>query len=131
MSQSDPIADMLTSIRNAQMVGLELVDIPHSRMKTEIARILKKEGYITDYVVEGTMHRALRVYLKYTADSEPVIKGIKRVSRPGLRRYSGTREIPRVLAGMGTAIVSTSSGVMTGKEAKTQRTGGEVLCVVW
>lgn len=131
MSQSDPVADMLTSIRNAQAVGHELVEIRFSKLKGEIARILKKEGYITDFVSEGGVKRTLRVYLKYTDEQEPVIRGIKRVSKPGLREYAGAKEIPRVLGGLGTAILSTSAGVMSGKEARAQRRGGEVLCFVW
>ena len=131
MSQSDPIADMLTCIRNAQAVGHELVEVPFSKLKGEIARVLKKQGYVVDYVVEGGVKKALRVYLKYTTDNAPVIQGIKRVSRPGLRQYAGSAEIPRVLGGLGTAIISTSAGIMSGKEARSQRRGGEVLCFVW
>jgi len=122
---------MVTSIRNAQSVGHELVDIPYSKLKGEIARVLKKEGYVTDYVVEGGVKKTLRVYLRYTPDQEPVIKGIKRESRPGLRRHTPATRIPRVLGGLGTAIMSTSSGIMTGKEAKSQNVGGEVLCSIW
>ena len=131
MSLSDPIADMLTSIRNAQRVSLELVDVPYSKLKGEIARVLKKEGYVTDYVVEGGLKKTLRVYLRYTLEHEPIIKGIKRESKPGLRVHTSSSEIPRVLGGLGTAILSTSSGIMTGKEAKSQNVGGEVLCSVW
>lgn len=131
MSVSDPIADMLTSIRNGQAVGLETVELPHSKLKGEIARLLKREGYVTDYTVEGGVKKVLRVYLKYTRDHQPVIRGIRRVSSPGLRRYSGNRKMPRVLGGMGTMIVSTSQGIMTGKEARSRQVGGEVLCAVW
>jgi len=131
MSFSDPVADMVTAIRNAQRVGHELVDVPHSRLKGEIARVLKKEGYLTDYVVEGQTRKTLRMYLKYTGEHEPVIRGIRRVSSPGLRQYAGAQTVPRVLNGMGTAIVSTSSGIMTGKEARSKNVGGEVLVAVW
>ncbi len=131
MSLSDPIADMLTSIRNAQRVALELVDVPYSKLKGEIARVLKKEGYITDYVVEGGLKKTLRVYLRYTLEHEPVITGIKRESKPGLRVHASSSEIPRILGGLGTAILSTSSGIMTGREAKSQNVGGEVLCSIW
>ena len=131
MSVSDPIADMLTCVRNAHMAGRELVDVPHSRIKGEIARILKKEGYITDFVVEGGLKKTLRVYLRYTDDHVPVILGIQRESKPGLRKYAGSKKVRRVLGGLGTAIVSTSSGVMTDKEARANNTGGEILCRVW
>ena len=127
---SDPIADMLTRIRNAHMASLEKVDIPHSKLKSEIARVLKREGYIADYAIEGGT-RTLRVFLKYTTDQEPVIQGIKRESKPGRRVYVGAEDLPRVLSGLGTAIVSTSGGLMTDKEARKQHVGGEVLCSVW
>lgn len=131
MSVSDPIADMLTSIRNGQAAGRETVDLPHSKLKGEIARLLKREGYVTDYTVEGGIKKVLRVYLKYSRDNQPVIHGIRRLSSPGLRRYAGGRKMPRVLGGMGTTIVSTSQGIMTGKEARSRQVGGEVLCAVW
>jgi small subunit ribosomal protein S8 len=131
MSVSDPIADMLTSIRNGQTVGLESVEVPHSKLKSELARVLKREGYVTDYTVEGGVKKVLRVYLKYTRDHQPVIRGIRRVSKPGLRTYTGSRKMPRVLEGMGTMVVSTSQGIMTGKEARTRQIGGEALCAVW
>ena len=131
MSMSDPIADMLTRVRNAHMANLEVVDVPHSRIKGEIARVLKKENYITDFVVEGGKKKVLRLYLRYTGEHEPVIHGLRRESRPGLRRYVGIEDVPRVLAGMGTAILSTSNGIMTGQEARKQKVGGEVLCSVW
>jgi small subunit ribosomal protein S8 len=131
MSLSDPIADMLTRIRNAHGAEHDVVELPHSRLKEEIARVLKKEGYITDYVVEGRMPKNLRVYLKYTQDHEPAIRGLKRESKPALRKYVSNREVPRVLGGLGVAIVSTPAGVMTGREAKQKHVGGEVLCSVW
>lgn len=130
MSMSDPIADMLTRIRNAHMAALEKVDIPHSKLKGEIARVLKREGYIADYAIEGGT-RTLRVFLKYTNDQEPVIRGIKRESKQGRRVYVGADNLPRVLSGLGIAILSTSTGLMTDKEARKQHIGGEVLCSVW
>ncbi|MBM4143095.1 MAG: 30S ribosomal protein S8 [Lentisphaerae bacterium] len=131
MSLVDPISDMLTRIRNAQSAGHEMVDVPCSRMKTEITRLLKREGYVSDYVVEGENRRKLRVYLKYDASRAPVIRGLRRASRPGRRLYTAARDVPRVLGGMGTVILSTSQGVMTGKEAKQRNLGGEILCTVW
>jgi len=131
MSWSDPLADMLTRIRNAHMAALDVVVMPYSRLKGEVCRILKAEGFITDYVLEGGAHKALRVYLKYTDTREPVIRGLKRESRPGLRRYVPADGVPRVLSGLGVAVLSTSSGVMTDKEARSRRVGGEVLCSVW
>jgi small subunit ribosomal protein S8 len=131
MSYTDPIADMLTRVRNAQMAEHKAVEIPYSRIKEEIARVLKREGYVRDYVVEGAAPKLLRVYLKYLQENEPMIKGIKRESKPGLRKYSPADELPKVLSGLGVAILSTSSGIMTGKEAKQNNVGGEVLCSVW
>jgi small subunit ribosomal protein S8 len=123
---------MLTRIRNANSKAHDTVEIPHSNLKGEVARILKKEGYIRDYTTEGHGgKRTLRVYLKYIDEEEPVIQGLKRVSKPGLRQYVGADEIPRVLRGMGIAIMSTSSGILTGKEARKRHVGGEVLCYVW
>jgi small subunit ribosomal protein S8 len=132
MNVTDPIADMLTRIRNANAARQPVVEMPGSRMKREIARVLKAEGYIADAVVEsrGAAQR-LKLYLKYTAADTPVIKGLRRESRPGLRRYVSAREIPKVLGGMGTAVVSTSRGVMTGRQAAHDRLGGEYLCSVW
>lgn len=130
MSMSDPIADMLTRIRNAHMALLEKVDIPHSKLKSEIARVLKREGYIADYAIEGGT-RTLRVFLKYINGQEPVIQGIKRESKPGRRLYVGAEDLPRVLSGLGIAVVSTSAGLMTDKEARKQHVGGEVLFCVW
>lgn len=131
MSWSDPIADMLTRIRNAQGAGLEELEMPGSRLKAEIARILKAEGYISDYEVEGAVKKTLRVGLKYTDDAEPVIRGIRRESKPGLRRFCGWKEIPRVLGGLGMSVVSTSQGVMTGREARRRKLGGELVCSIW
>ena len=131
MSFSDPIADMLTRVRNAYMAGHETVDVPFSRLKGELARILKKEGYVLDYMAETGKSRILRLYLKYGEDGQPALRGLKRCSRPGLRRYAGGREIPRVLGGMGVAVLSTSRGIMTDHDARRQNVGGEVLCMIW
>ncbi|MBW8005128.1 MAG: 30S ribosomal protein S8 [candidate division NC10 bacterium] len=129
---SDPVADALTRLRNANAAGHEKVDIPSSRLKVEIARILKEEGFVTNYkVIDDPKQAILRVYLKYGPGNERVIRGITRTSRPGLRVYTRTRKIPRVLSGMGIAILSTSKGVMTDQEARRQAVGGEVLCYVW
>ncbi len=132
MSLSDPISDMLNRIRNASSSGAKMAEIEHSVMKNEIAAILKREGYIRDCVVEAEGGRkTLQVTLKYAADRKPVIKGLRRISRPGLRRYVGFDKIPRVLGGMGLAILSTPQGVMSDREAREKRVGGEVLCQVW
>lgn len=132
MSLSDPISDMLNRIRNASSSGTKVVAIDHSAMKNEIAAILKREGYIRDCVVEAAGGRkTLQVTLKYGADRKSVIKGLRRISRPGLRRYVGFDKIPRVLGGMGISILSTPQGVMTDKAAREKRVGGEVLCQVW
>ncbi len=132
MSVSDPIADMLTRIRNALGAGIDKVEMPHSVMKSELARILKREGYVVDYTTEGHANkRTLRVYLKYDKNQKPAIQGLKRISKPGLRRYVGASEIKRVLNGLGMAIISTSSGVMTDGEARKKNVGGEVLCHIW
>ena len=131
MSWSDPIADMLVRIRNAHMAELEIVEMPHSQVKSEIAKVLKKEGYITDFAVEGGVKKTLRVYLKYTQEHDPAILGLKRISKAGRRRYVAADEIPKVLNGLGIAVMSTSSGIMTGKEARSKNIGGEVVCSVW
>jgi len=132
MSLSDPIADMLTRIRNANRAGLEVVQMPHSQLKSEIARVLKKEGFIADFVTEGHGGKKnLCVYLKYGANQSPVIQGLRRVSKPGLRRYVSSKKVPRVVGGMGVAIISTSQGILTDREARAKKTGGEVLCYVW
>jgi small subunit ribosomal protein S8 len=127
---SDPIADMLTQIRNANQALLPSVDLSHSKMKENIAQILKREGYITDCSVEGEKVKRLKLKLKFQG-RKGVIVGLQRVSKPGLRRYVGSSEIPRVLGGMGVAIVSTPKGVMTGGEARKQNLGGELLCFIW
>jgi small subunit ribosomal protein S8 len=129
---TDPIADMLTRIRNASKAKLEKVDIPSSKLKLEIAKILKDEGYIKNLkMVKDRRQGVIRVYLKYTDEEVPVIQGIRRVSRPGNRVYVGNDRIPKVLAGLGTAILSTPKGVQTGRQAKKNNVGGEVLCHVW
>ena len=129
---TDPIADMLTRLRNANTAGHEKVDIPSSRLKVEIARILKKEGFVTGYkVIDQDIQDILQVYLKYGSGNERVLRGITRTSKPGLRIYARSRKIPRVLSGMGIAIISTSKGIMTDREARNQGVGGEVLCHVW
>ena len=127
---SDPISDMLTRIRNAGRANLPLVAIPHSKIKEGIANILKKEGFISDIAVEGEKIRTLKVRLKYEG-RRPVIEGLRRISSPGLRRYAGACEIPRVRGGLGVAIVSTSQGIMSGRQARSAKIGGEVLCYVW
>ena len=132
MSMTDPIADMLTRIRNGIQSRHDRVELPSSKLKVEIARILKGEGFISNYkLVEDKVQPLLRVYLKYSEDGEPVIHGIERISRPGRRVYRNKQEIPRVLGGLGLAIVSTSKGVMAGSEAVKNGVGGEVLCQVW
>ena len=129
---TDPIADMLTRIRNALMVKKETVEIPASNMKKAIAGILLKEGYVKDVqTVEDGYNGKIVITLKYTDNKSSVIEGLKRVSKPGLRTYSGAKEMPKVLGGYGIAIVSTSKGIMTDKQAKAQDVGGEVLCYVW
>ena len=131
MSWSDPIADMLTRIRNGQAAGHEIVEMPASNLKAAIAKVLKDEGYVEDYEVEGDAKRVLRVALKYNAEGKPVIRGIRRESAPGLRRFCGWKKIPRVLGGLGVAVISTSGGVMSGLEARRRKLGGEIVCTVW
>ena len=133
MTMSDPIADMLTRIRNANTAKHDTVDIPSSKMKIAIADILVDEGYITKYdIVEDGNFKSIRVTLKYGADkNEKVITGIKRISKPGLRVYAGKDEIPTVLGGLGIAILSTNKGIVTDKEARKLQVGGEVLAFVW
>ena len=132
MSMTDPIADMLNRIRNAGLARHKRADIPASKLKLEIARILLKERFISNYkFVEDGVQGTIRVYLKYTPDEEPVINGLERISKPGLRRYCGVEEIPRVFGGMGVSILSTSRGVMSAREAKKVGVGGEILCSVW
>jgi small subunit ribosomal protein S8 len=129
---TDPIADMLTRIRNALRARHPKVDVPASRLKLDIARILKEEGYIANYKLaeEGSV-RTIKIYLKYAPDNTPVISRIERVSRPGCRVYVGRKEIPRVLGGLGINILTTPRGVMTGRKAHSEGVGGEVLCQVW
>lgn len=129
---TDPIADMLTRIRNALMVRKETVEIPASNMKREIARILLEEGYVKDVKETGEGYKAnLVVTLKYTEDGKSVISGLERVSKPGLRSYKGAQNMPKVLGGFGIAVISTSKGIMTDKQAKAANVGGEVLCYIW
>lgn len=127
---NDPISDMLTRIRNAQRALLPTVDVPHSKMKESIAVILKRDGYISDFGVEGASKRNLKLKLKYQG-KRSVIEGLRRVSSPGLRRYVGATDIPRVRGGLGVAVVSTSEGLMTGTQARKKNLGGELLCYVW
>ena len=132
MTVSDPIADTLTRIRNAIMARHDSVLIPTSRMKLAICRILKEEGFISDYeVLRGKPYRVIKLHLKYGDKNQPVISGLERVSKPGLRVYLQRGEIPRVYGGLGIAIVSTSKGVMTGQQAWHQGFGGELLCYIW
>jgi len=132
MALTDPIADMLTRIRNANQALLEKVDMPASRFKVEVAKVLKAEGFIRAYkLIDDNKQGVLRVYLRFGPGNERVILGIRRVSRPGLRVYRKAAKIPRVMSGLGVAIVSTSQGVMTGKQARQRSLGGEVLCTVW
>lgn len=127
---NDPISDMLARIRNASRALLPNVELPHSRMKENLAGILRKEGYIAEYSVEGKFPKTIRMKLKYQG-KKCVIEGLKRISTPGLRRYVGATEIPRVRGGLGVSVVSTSKGVMTGTQARKQNLGGELICYVW
>jgi small subunit ribosomal protein S8 len=132
MSQTDPIADFLVRIRNGLIADHDEVQMPASTFKAELARILTEQGYVEDYSVEpARVGQVLRVRLKYTEDRKPVISGLERVSKPGRRRYVNADEVPKVLGGMGTAIVSTSRGVMTGHDARRSRVGGELVARVW
>ncbi|MEW6501923.1 MAG: 30S ribosomal protein S8 [Thermodesulfobacteriota bacterium] len=132
MAMSDPLADLLTRIRNAGMVRHESVDVPLSKTKSGVAAILKREGFITDYeVIEDKVQGVLRIAMRYDSRREPVINGLRRVSKPGRRIYVKHDEIPKVMSGLGIAIISTSKGIMTDKEAREQRLGGELLCEVW
>jgi len=132
MTNSDPIADMLTRIRNAIMARHDFVLVPASRMKLSIARTLKEEGFINDYeVLRGKPHRLIKIYLKYDENNQSLLSGLERVSKPGLRMYVQRKEIPRVFGGLGIAIMSTPKGVMTGQQAWRQGVGGELLCYVW
>ncbi|MGB7729498.1 MAG: 30S ribosomal protein S8 [Candidatus Acidiferrum sp.] len=131
--QTDPIADFLTRVRNAAAAKHQRVDIPVSKLKTEIARILKEEGYISTYkmVEENKARKTLRIFLKYTADRRSVISGVKRISRPGQRNYRGAMEIKPVVGGLGISILTTPKGLMTGRAARKANIGGELLCEVW
>src|SRR5438477_8540866 len=127
---TDPIADMLSRIRNANLALLPAINMPHSQIKESIAGILKREGYIIDFAVEGKLPKTIKLKLKYQG-KKSVIEGLKRVSSPGLRRYVGSKEIPRVRGGLGVAVVSTSEGLMTDVQARKKNIGGELLCYVW
>ena len=132
MTMTDPVADMLTRIRNANTAGHATVDIPASKIKKNIAEILVKEGYIKGYeVVEGEVQDTIRVTMKYGPDKTRVISGIRKISKPGLKVYAKANEVPKVLGGLGIAIISTSSGLVTDKEARKLGVGGEVICYVW
>ncbi len=132
MTMTDPIADMLTRIRNANAAMHSHLDVPASKLKREVLRVLKEEKYIGDYTfIADKKQGMLRVYLKYTPESERIIIGIQRVSRPGLRKYVGADEIPQVVGGLGLVVLSTPRGVLSGEKARQQRVGGEVLCTVW
>lgn len=132
MTMTDPIADMLTRIRNANVVKHETVDVPASNMKKELSRILLEEGFIRGYdVIEDGKQGIIRIQLKYGQTGERVISGLKRISKPGMRVYSSKDEIPKVLNGLGVAIMSTSKGILTDKEARKENVGGEVICYVW
>jgi small subunit ribosomal protein S8 len=132
MIVTDPIADMLTRIRNALMVRHDSVLVPASKIKLAIARILKEEGFITDYeVMRGRPHRTIKIQLRYFDDNKPAISGLKRISKPGLRVYVQKKEIPRIYGGLGISILSTSGGLKAGQDAWRQGTGGEILCYVW
>jgi small subunit ribosomal protein S8 len=127
---NDPISDMLTRIRNANRALLPAVDVPHSRLKESLAGILKREGYIIDFAVDAQFPKTLKLRLKYQG-KKSVIEGLRRISTPGLRRYVGSTDIPRVRGGLGVAVLSTSEGVMTGNQARKKNLGGELLCYVW
>ena len=132
MSMSDPLADMLTRIRNAVMVRYETVDVPMSNLKVDVAKVLRQEGFINDYEIIGDNKQGvLRITLKYGHKDEKVISGIRRVSKPGLRQYVKADDIPKVLSGLGISILSTSKGVITDREARRLRIGGEILCEAW
>lgn len=132
MTMTDPIADMLTRLRNAQTAGKETVSMPTSKKLVEIARIMNDEGYIQSYeVIDGTPRGTLELTLKYGAKKEKTIRGLKRISKPGLRIYAGKDDLPRVLGGLGTAIISTSNGVMTDRDARKAGIGGEVIAYIW
>ncbi|MBT3258769.1 MAG: 30S ribosomal protein S8 [Deltaproteobacteria bacterium] len=132
MGMTDPVADMLTRIRNALQAAHEIVNIPSSTLKINLANVLKSEGYIKNLrIISDGKHRYIRVFLKFDKDGIPVIEGLKRISKPSCRVYAGYNEIPEVLNGYGVNIVSTSKGIMTDREARKQKVGGEILCAVW
>lgn len=132
MSMTDPIADMLTRIRNANMVSHPSVEMPSSKLKVQLAKLLKEEGFITDYnVKEDGKFKVLEITLKYDAKNKPIITKLERISKPGLRNYSKAKNLPKVLGGMGIAIVSTSKGLLTDRKARKENIGGEVLCYVY
>jgi small subunit ribosomal protein S8 len=132
MSMTDPIADMLTRIRNAGHARFDKVDIPASRMKISLARILKDEGFIKNYkVIKDNRQGILRVYLKYGNQQQSLIQGLRRISKPGRRVYAGSEELPRVQGGLGVAVISTSKGVVSDRQARKMQVGGEVLCEIW
>lgn len=132
MSMSDPIADLITRIRNALTAGHDRVDVPASRIKREICSVLKNEGYIEDFTLaEGNVQGIIQIRLKYLPDRKPVLQGMKRVSRPSLREYVRVGDLQNVRSGLGIAIVSTSRGVMTTKQARQEKVGGEILCEIW
>ena len=127
---NDPISDMLARIRNANLALLPTVEIPHSRLKESLAGILRKEGYIAEFSVEGKLPKSIKLKLKYQG-KKSIIEGLRRISTPGLRRYVGATDIPRVRGGLGVSVLSTSEGVMTGTQARKKNLGGELLCYVW
>lgn len=132
MALTDPIADMLTRIRNACLAKFEQVEIPASRVKLEIARVLKQEGYIRNFrVISDDRHGVIRLQLKYGDDGRPTITALRRVSKPGVRKYAGKQRLPRVLGGLGVAVLSTPRGIMTADQARRRGIGGEVLCHIW
>lgn len=129
---TDPIADMLTRIRNANTVSHESLNIPSSKLKLELAKVLKEEGYIVDYeVVDSDKFKLINITLKYTENKKPVITNLKRISKPGLRTYCKSKKLPQVLGGLGVAIISTSKGLFTDRKARRENIGGEILCYVW
>ena len=134
MSLSDPVSDMLTRIRNANLIGSDVVTMPYSKVKDSILNVLKREGFIRDYTAEGGgAEKCLRVYLKYSSDRErtPVIRGLRRISKPGRRFYTEAKKTPRVRSGTGIAVISTSIGFLTDRDARAKNVGGEVVCYVW
>ena len=132
MSVADPLSDMVTRIRNAVSTGKTRVSMPSSKLKTEVARVMKSEGFIRDFALEDVDgKKTLTLFLRYGARRTPAIRGLRRISKPGLRKYSRASELPRILGGLGVAIVSTSQGLMTDKEARAKNAGGELLCAIW